>query len=182
MALSLQDQESTALPLMEKQLQEANAAIDNMLNAIQQGILTKSTKQRLEDLENARDDLENRIALEKIAKPRITEEQIRSFLQRFQRLDVTKLDHRKMLIDVFINSIRIYNDHMDIIFNYKDGTKTVNFSQMGSAPCQRASGSDLEFSGVPHAQMLEPADRPVSGTGTPRACEYESRSVHPTRS
>ena len=156
MALSLQDQESTALPLMEKQLQEANSAIDNMLNAIQHGILTKSTKQRLEDLENARDDLESRIALEKLAKPRITEEQIRSFLQRFQRLDVTKLDHRKMLIDVFINSIRIYNDHMDIIFNYKEGTKTVNFSQMGRAPYQRASGSDLEFFGVPRQKKPVP--------------------------
>ena len=38
-----------ALPMLEKQLQEANSSIDNMLNAIQQGVLTKSTKQRLED-------------------------------------------------------------------------------------------------------------------------------------
>ena len=149
MALSLQDQESTALPMLEKQLQEANSSIDNMLNAIQQGVLTKSTKQRLEDLEKSRDELESRIALEKLTKPRISEEQIRLWLKRFQELDVTKLEHRRMLIDVFLNTIMIYNDHMDIIFNYKDGTKTVNFSEMESALSQRASGSDLEFSGVP---------------------------------
>lgn len=84
-----------------------------------------------------------------MAKPRVSEEQVKFWLQRFQSLDVTKLEHRKMLIDVFINVIRIYNDHMDIFFNYKDGTKTVNFSEMGCAPYQCAPGSDLKFPGVP---------------------------------
>ena len=147
--MSLQEQENTTLPILEKQLQETNTAINNLLNAIQQGVLTKSTKGRLEELEAARDELETRISLEKMAKPRVSEEQVKFWLQRFRSMDVTKLEHRKMLIDVFINVIRIYNDHMDIIFNYKDGTKTVNFSEMGCAPDRCAPGSDLEFSGVP---------------------------------
>ena len=149
MVISLQEQENTTLPILERQLQETNTAINNLLNAIQQGILTKSTKSRLEELEAARDELETRISLEKMAKPRVSEEQVKFWLQRFQSLDVTKLEHRKMLVDVFINTIRIYNDHMDIIFNYKDGTKTENFSEMGCAPDRCAPGSDLEFSGVP---------------------------------
>ena len=69
MVLVLQDQESTALPMYEQQLQEANTGINNLLNAIQRGILTKSTKNRLEELEAARDELETKIALEKLAKP-----------------------------------------------------------------------------------------------------------------
>ena len=73
MVMALQDQENVNLPLYEKELRETKINIQNMLNAIQQGILTRSTKERLEELEAARDDLENKIACEKLAKPRISE-------------------------------------------------------------------------------------------------------------
>ena len=151
MVMVLQDQENTSLPLLERQLQEADSAIENMLNAIQQGILTRSTKTRLEELEASRDNLEAQIALEKMAKPRITEEQVRYFLKRFRKLDMAKLEHRKILVGIFLNAVYIYNDHMDIAFNYKEGTKTINYSDMECALSQRASvpGSDLEFSPVP---------------------------------
>ena len=72
--MELQDRENVNLPLYERQLRETETAINNLLNAIQQGILTKSTKARLEELETVRDDLENRIACEKLAKPRISAE------------------------------------------------------------------------------------------------------------
>ncbi len=147
----MKDQENTSLPLLERQLQEADSAIENMLNAIQQGILTRSTKTRLEELEASRDNLEAQIALEKMAKPRITEEQVRYFLKRFRKLDMAKLEHRKILVGIFLNAVYIYNDHMDIAFNYKEGTKTIYFSDMECALSQRASvpGSDLELSPVP---------------------------------
>ena len=48
MLMDLQDRENVNLPLYEQQLREADTAIQNLLNAIQQGILTKSTKSRLE--------------------------------------------------------------------------------------------------------------------------------------
>ena len=51
--------------------------IQNMLNAIQAGILTSSTKERLEQLEETKRELEARIAEEKLAKPKVTEEFIR---------------------------------------------------------------------------------------------------------
>lgn len=44
MLMDLQDRENMNLPLYEQQLREADTAIQNLLNAIQQGILTKSTK------------------------------------------------------------------------------------------------------------------------------------------
>ena len=56
------------LPLLTEQLKETQRGIDNLLNAIQQGIFTKSTKGRLEELEAAKEELEIKIANEKIAK------------------------------------------------------------------------------------------------------------------
>lgn len=76
MVLDLQDKENTALPLYEQQLREVENAIQNLLNAIQMGILTKSTKSRLEELESNKEDLEIKIANEKLMKPKLTGEQI----------------------------------------------------------------------------------------------------------
>ena len=106
--MRLQEQENVNIPLYERELRETKISIQNMLNAIQQGILTRSTKERLEELEATRDDLENKIACEKLAKPRISEEFLTFWLQRFRKLDVKQKAHRKMLIDTFVNAIFLY--------------------------------------------------------------------------
>ena len=131
------------------QLSEVNVGINNLLNAIQQGILTKSTKARLEELENSRDELENKIALEKLAKPKVSAEFMTFWLHRFRKLDVAKKEHRQMLIDAFINAIFLYDDKMRITFNYKEGTKTITFDDVEKEAPDGASGSDLDCCGAP---------------------------------
>ena len=122
MLMDLQDRDNVNVPLYEQQLREAETAISNLLNAIQQGILTRSTKARLEELENRRDELENRLSCEKLAKPKVSAEFMTFWLHRFRKLDVRQQSHRKMLIDAFINAIFLYDDKMVITFNYKEGT------------------------------------------------------------
>ena len=148
--MELQDRENVNLPLYERQLHETETAINNLLNAIQQGILTKSTKARLEELESARDELENRIACEKLAKPKISAEFMTFWLHRFRQLDVKQKSHRKMLIDVFINAIFLYDDKMVITFNYKEGTETIAFDTLKEALSEQASGSDLDCLAAPN--------------------------------
>ena len=52
--LAYQKQENTRLPLLQKQLQEVKKKIGNLIAAIEQGILTPSTKQRMDELEQQR--------------------------------------------------------------------------------------------------------------------------------
>ena len=143
--MALQSEENARLPLAEKQLQETETAIDNLLNAIQQGILTTSTKARLEELEARKEELETTVALERLAKPILSEIQLRHWLIRFRTLDMSKKEHRQKLIDTFINRIYLYDDHMVITFNYKEGTKTVSLTEIEKAK----SGSDLVCQGAP---------------------------------
>ena len=143
MLMDLQDRDNVNVPLYEQQLREAETAISNLLNAIQQGILTRSTKERLEELENRRDELENRLACEKLAKPKVSAEFMTFWLHRFRKLDVRQQSHRKMLIDTFINAIFLYDDKMVITFNYKEGTKTITFAELQEAISDK-NGSDLD--------------------------------------
>ena len=153
MLMDLQDRESTSLPLYEQQLRETDTAIQNLLNAIQQGILTKSAKGRLEELEAVKEDLEIKIANEKLTKPKVSAKFMTFWLHRFRKLDVRQKAHRKMLIDTFINAIFLYDDKMVITFHYKDGTDTITIDDLKLALDKEKLGSDLDCSTAP--KMLQ---------------------------
>ena len=154
MLMDLQDRENVNLPLYEQQLREADTAIQNLLNAIQQGILTKSTKGRLEELEATKEELETKIACEKLAKPKVSAEFMTFWLHRFRKLDVRQKSHRKMLIDTFVNAIFLYDDKMVITFNYKDGTDTITFDDLKAALDKEKTGSDLDCSTAPDTEFV----------------------------
>ena len=143
--MELQNQESTDLPIYEKQLKETEVGITNMLNAIQMGILTSSTKERLEALEEQRKELQARIAEERLAKPKMKEEFVRFWLLRFRKLDMTQPEQRQALVDTFINAIYLYDDKVLITFNYKEGTETVAFGEAVKAE----KSSDMSARGAP---------------------------------
>ena len=100
------------------------------------------------ELENRRDELENRLACEKLAKPKVSAEFMTFWLHRFRKLDVRQQSHRKMLIDTFINAIFLYDDKMVITFNYKEGTKTITLAELPEAISNK-NGSDLDCLAAP---------------------------------
>ena len=141
--MELQEQENTTLPLLEKQMREVENGIENMLNAIQAGVLTNSTKSRLEKLEAQQKELEVRIAEEKIARPRLSENQVRFWLTRLRKLDPNVKSHRETLINTFVNAVYLYDEKVLITFNYKDGTKTITFDEIAAKDAPEGNGSDL---------------------------------------
>ena len=153
--MELQSQESSELPALRQQLAETERGIENMLNAIQMGIINASTKQRLDELEERKKDIELRIIQEEIKKPILSREDVTFWICRFRKLDVDKLDERRRLIDSFVNSVTIFDDHILITFNYRDGETRLDFSDIES--------SDLKSVGGPisYAGVVEQADTAV---------------------
>lgn len=133
MLLALQGQENTNLPLLTQQLEETERGIQNMLNAIQAGIFSTSTKQRLDILEETKEQLEVSILREQIEKPHITREQILFWLHRFRKTDINDTEQRQRLIDVFINAVYVYDDKIILTFNYKDSTESISLDDIKSS-------------------------------------------------
>ena len=153
MLMDLQERENIDLPLYEQQLRDVERNIENLLNAIQQGILTKSTKARMEELEAAKEELEIRITNERMAKPKLTEEQLLHFLHKFRVLDMSRQSHRQRLIDTFVNRIYLYDDKLVITFNHKDGAETITLNDIEAALAEAENGSDLVSFAVPKKQI-----------------------------
>ena len=133
MFMEFQQKENTVIPHLEHELAEAEKAINNMLNAIEQGIITPMTKKRLDALEEKHRNIETEIIKEKMKRPLLTEEQVRFWFERMREYDITVLEQRKRLIDTFVNAIFVYNDRLLFTFNYKRDAKTVLFSDLKSS-------------------------------------------------
>lgn len=143
-----QKKENTVLPLLQKDYAEIQKGIDNLVNAIQMGIVTASTKERLESLEKQRTEISIRISQEELRHPTITKEEIVFWIKRFRDLNTNNLSHRRRLIDSFINSIYLYDDKMVITFNYCEGTETITFDEINAINAMSAR-SDLTSSAAP---------------------------------
>lgn len=78
----------------EKKACRNEKSTNNMLNAIQAGIFTSSTKKRLDELEETKRQLEIRILQEEMHKPMLTREQIAFFIYRSRKFYVTKWEQR----------------------------------------------------------------------------------------
>lgn len=142
--MEIQSRENTVLPMLRKQYTDLQRGIDNLLNAIQQGIVTPSTKQRLEDLENQMSDISVQIIKEEMSKPLLTKNQILFWFHHLRKYNTHRLDHKRRLIDSFINAIYLYDDKMVITFNYKDGSETLSLSEIeNSGLCSDLSASAL---------------------------------------
>ena len=149
-ALKVQSRQNTVLPILQKQYAETEKAIKNMLNAIEQGIITESTKKRLEELEFQKNELYSQMAREESVKPLLTTKQIVFWLQKLRELNTNKIEHRRKLIDSFINAIFLYDDRMVITFNYKDGTREITLKDLESS----GLGSDITDLGAPKFSEL----------------------------
>ena len=133
--MDFQRRENTDIPILKRQLEETAQGIDNLLNAIQQGILTASTKARLEQLEETKTQLEISMAQAELKKPLLSKKQILFWLHRFRGIDTSKPDQRQRLIDIFVNAVYVYDDKIILTFNYRDGTETITLNDI--------AGSDL---------------------------------------
>lgn len=117
---------------------------------MEKGIITPTTKERMEELEAEKSELSIRIMKEEMSRPKLTREEILYWFYKFRKLNPKKLDHRRTLINNFVNSVFLFEDRMVITFNFKDGTETITFADLEKS----ALGSDLKVSGAPQKYRI----------------------------
>ncbi len=127
--MRVQETECSAVPMLKRQLKNTEKSIDNMIKAIEKGIITPSTKNRLEELEHQKEELEKQIITESLEHPLLTREQVVYWLYHFRENEGKDLRSRQMLVDSFVNSIILYDDRIDFFFNYKEGAKTLSYKK-----------------------------------------------------
>ena len=119
----------SAIKELERQLDRIEADLNTLVDELL--VVPKSAKpriyERLELLEAQKADLEMDLSRLRIAnRIRYTEEEVKAWMKQFCKGDPLDEEFRKRIIDVFINSIYLYDDKVIIFYNIKSG-KQVSF-------------------------------------------------------
>lgn len=101
--------------LLLKQYEDVERSINNLLKAIENGITTSSTKQRLEELDEKKEELAMKLSIEK-SKERlaITQKDIIRYIRK-----AIQKDPRQM-VKLLIKKVVLYEDKIEIYMNYNE--------------------------------------------------------------
>lgn len=149
--LIMQEQEDTTTPALRSQLAETESAIGNILKAIEQGIFTPSTKQRLDGLETRKEEILVNIQTAELQKPKLTREQMTAWFEQFRHGDPANREFQKRLIDTFVNAVYVFDDKLVLTYNYQHGTQTISLDEIESA-----LSSDFDGATPPKQLKYEP--------------------------
>ena len=137
--------ENSVLTALEQSLKDVEKRIKNLLDLMEQGIVTPSTRERLLELESQKSDLDHRIARESMKKPPLSKERIIHWLMTFRGGDINDVEYRRRVIDTLVNSIYVFDsedgDGRKIVFTFNvsgQNTSTIHVSDIACfAPLHR---------------------------------------------
>lgn len=142
------------LEYYESRLKDTDKAIKNIMKAIEQGIITETTQERLVQLEGEKRDIKSEIVKEQIVRPKYEEEQIIYFLESFKGGDIDDEDYQQRIIDLFVYKVVLYDDKLIITYNYSGANNEVSVDLIETAAesatlYEGAGGSDESSSPPP---------------------------------
>ena len=151
-----QDQSQAEISSLRRQLEQTDTAISNLIRAIEAGIFNDATKKRMEELEQQRQDLKASIADREIAKGfHLTRDHIAFFLHELRKLNLEDRESQKRLINIFVNSVFVYEDGtIKINFNYSGENSTVTLRDIDAAGAGEVFGRCASCSTITHRYEL----------------------------
>ena len=172
LVMDAQQKENTRLPVLKEQLRDTEKRLANLLEAIEQGILTPTTKQRLDELEARKEALNTSILEEELKKPVLTREWMRFWFEKFRKGDMRDMEHQRQIIDTFVNSVYVFDDRVVLNFNFTDDSKTISREEV--------LGSSAVDNAPPNPQTIRSGDFfVVDGTGRHGSTHQLSWAVLP---
>ena len=118
--MEYQDAEFDPVDGYREQLKEVKRRKKNILDSMENAPGSRSLAERLTALEAEEDELTLKIANANIKHPRLTEEQVRVLLKRYQRMDVSDPDVRRELVRTFVARVEIKKDAVLLLYNLTD--------------------------------------------------------------
>jgi len=104
--------QKSTLSLLIKNKNQIELTLGNIMSAVEKGIVTKTTKSRMIELETQLEELEKKILIEKVKEDvKIPKEEVKKYLKE------SLLLQPKELIQALIKTIVVYDDKIEITFN-----------------------------------------------------------------
>ena len=154
-------EEESHIAILEDELAGAKRAAKNIMTAIEQGIITPTTKSRLLEVEERQAQLTAQIASERADIIAVNREDMIAGLEVFREGDVTDKRFQAKLFDTFLVAVYLYDDDMKIVFSFSGDKNTLRLkldADMldGAADAAAPEGSYKVSFGPPKESQANP--------------------------
>ncbi len=130
--------DESPLQLLLEKRKEAVKSADNIVKAIEQGIINEFTKDRLASLQEEINALDIEINREKKRSySYLTVDEVEKYLLSKVFEDTGDIKARKMLVNTFIQKILWYGDKITIIYNFQENGTPVKVTQKNIEDLER---------------------------------------------
>ena len=130
---------------LERDLADNRKVAKNIMAAIEQGIITETTKARLLEVEGTIHDLERSLSIAKAASQPIERERVVFSLEQMREGNVGSKEHQKKLIDTFVKSVTLWDDRIQIDYYHTPGKHKFSYSleELTSKAENESNASDV---------------------------------------
>ncbi|MBR3438482.1 MAG: recombinase family protein [Clostridia bacterium] len=148
-AYNSQEKESAELTALKSELSNVEKSIKNLISALEQGIITDTTKERLNELEKAKSELKSSIAGYEIKSPVFSYNEIKYYILSFRSIDFDSLKGRESLINHFVKSVIVNDDKIIVTLNYNNKEGIFSFDEIEGTE----SSSDITLMTQPKKEV-----------------------------
>lgn len=145
---------------LERDLADNRKVAKNIMAAIEQGIITETTKARLLEVEGTIHDLERSLSIAKAASQPIERERVVFSLEQMREGNVGSKDHQKKLIDTFVKSVTLWDDRIQIDYYHTPGKHKFSYSleELTSKAENESNASDVRTDSL---ELHQIRDNPI---------------------
>lgn len=111
---------------LEKKEKQLNKNIDNLMAALEQGQHIDMISNRITQNKIELEETQSQFLLEMAKIFKLSEKEIKFFLTRLQDGDILDNSYRKVLVDMLVNSILVYDNELVVICNV--GNKPISLT------------------------------------------------------
>ena len=111
------DSDNLAVKNLKNAVKNLDTAIENLWNSLERGENTEMITERINARTAEKEKLLIELAKEENKRTVLSEAQIAAFLDYVLKLPADDINKKRAIINIFVNAIYLYDDHLDIVFN-----------------------------------------------------------------
>lgn len=154
---------------LENELADVNSSISNVMKAIEQGVVTSSTRDRLIELEAQQSDLSAKLTMAKDDLVQVDRKDLIAGLLLFRNGDIYDRKYQEDLFNTFLVAAYVYDDgnRLKLVFNCFGDSNTVDLTLGSDENNDNSNISSKADYGNLFAKTLRPSTRMCKADAVP---------------
>lgn len=126
---------------LKAELREVEKGIGNLVKVLEKGVISDTITERLQKLEEQKDDLKGAIERERLKQALVSDNKlIQKYFEKFSNSDLSDEETRNNVMEYFVDKIYVYNNRIVITWFYSEDATEMSLDTLTEISKPKARG------------------------------------------